>query len=324
MTLWVGIWFDIIFSDAFCHLDQESLIRDLNSWLKIADELDSPQLIPQENFVENVVNFKTSIHIITEKISKHQSELIAKAEVDRALLTQYGISCSDFFNQANSTPNFPINLFNLISTNGSCASNTRQTIDITPYSKEQIALGITSNRVEDEASHFRGFIADSIQGKVLQALVENKTTDIRVYDDAERYLKDLISLSENIQNPILFIDDNELDSALSEIRYNPTVASKYGISFADGYSHYYLCHIGKIEVYSVYLSNEEFSILTTKNLFESVEFTKISDAQFVDVNYVASEDNENIGKLSFDYWIDITLKEDQPCIKTELKIKKED
>jgi hypothetical protein len=317
-------WFDIVFSDAFRHMDQESLIRDLKSWLRIVGEIESPQLISTAELANNMDKFKASIQKIIDRINQHQNEVVAEAEVDEALLTQYGSTCSEFFNHVHSSPKFPINLFNLISTNGSRTPNTLNIINISPYSKELIALGISSNRVEDEADHFKGFIVDNIQEKVLRKIFNYQVTNSKVYNNSEQHIKGLIAFSENIQDPILFIDDIELDSVLSEARYNQNVANKYGISFADGYGHYYLCHIGEIEVYSVHFSNEQLSILTTKELFEAVEFTKVADEQFVDVNYLASEENENIGVLSFNYWMDITLKEDLPCIKTELKIKEEE
>lgn len=317
-------WFDIIFSDAFRHMDQKSLIRDLKDWLKIADEIDNPQLMSADELDNNIDNFKISIQKIIDRISKHQNDVVAEAEVDEALLIQYGSTCSEFFNHVHISPKFPINLFNLISTNGSRTSNTLNTINISPYSKELIALGVISNRMEDEADHFKGFIVDNIQEKVLREIFNYQVTNSKVYNNSERHIKDIIALSENIQNPILFIDDIELDSALNEARYNQNVANKYGITFADGHSHYYLCHIGEIEVYSVHISNEQLSILTTKELFEAIEFTKVADEQFVDVNYLASEENENIGVLSLNYWMDVSLKEDQPCIKTELKIKEEE
>ncbi|HDZ9341802.1 TPA: hypothetical protein RUZ56_003137, partial [Vibrio cholerae] len=61
-----------------------------------------------------------------------------------------------------------------------------------------------------------------------------------------------------------------------------------------------------------------FSLLTTRDLFESIVFGKVMDNQFVKVNYVPSQ-NENVGELSINYWMKVDLVDELPCIKTEIK-----
>jgi len=65
-------------------------------------------------------------------------------------------------------------------------------------------------------------------------------------------------------------------------------------------------------------------LLTTKDLFKSVEFGKVVDRQFVKVKYEPSEEDENIGVLSLSYWMNIALIEGLPCIKTEIMDKDEE
>lgn len=317
-------WFDIIFSDAFRHMDQESLIRDLKGWLNIAGEIENPQLIPAAELTTNVDNFKTSIQKIIDRINQHQNEVVAKAEVDEELLTQYGVLCSERLNDINSTPDFPIKLFETVSINGEVTDQNLCKVNIQKYLKESVAINVDSNRAINEEDWLKDAINSNIETNILRALLHYKTSETREYTSADNNINDLIELSKTIQGPLLFVGDNALSRSLFDARYHQELADKYGITFIDGYGQNYLCHIGDILVYSIHFSDVDFSLLTTQELFESIEFTKIAENQFVKVKFKASEEDENIGVLSLNYWMDITLKEDQPCIKTEIKIKEEE
>ncbi|TOI71405.1 hypothetical protein, partial [Vibrio parahaemolyticus] len=100
--------------------------------------------------------------------------------------------------------------------------------------------------------------------------------------------------------------------------YKPEIADKFDISFIDGFGRNYICNLGDIIVYSLHFSDVNFSLLTTKDLFESVEFGKVMENQLVKVNYVPSQ-NENVGELSINYWLKVGLVKELPCIKTEIK-----
>lgn len=313
-------WFDIIFSNAFRHIDQEALVRDLTDWLRIAVEIENPQLISAVEFDNNVDNFKKSIQKIIDHINQHQNEAVAEAEVDKVLLTQFGVVCSEQLNDIKNTPYFPINLFETVSINGEASDQNSFIINIEQYKKEDVAVNIDSNRAVNEEDWLKDATNNNIKDNILKALLHYQSTDSRVYTRSENNINDIVELSKAIQNPVLFVGDNELSRVLIDARYNQDVADRHGISFIDGYGNNYLCHIGDVIVYSIDFSDVNFSLLTTKNLFEAIVFTKIAENQYVDVKYTASEENKNIGVLSLNYWMDIKLKEDQPCIKTELKI----
>ncbi|EGR0637771.1 hypothetical protein E5T98_23435, partial [Vibrio vulnificus] len=80
----------------------------------------------------------------------------------------------------------------------------------------------------------------------------------------------------------------------------------------------YICNLGGVIVYNLYFSDINFSLLTTRELFEHIEFGKIMDDQFVKVSYKPSQ-SANVGELSINYWMQVTLAKDLPCIKTEIK-----
>lgn len=317
-------WFDIVFSDAFRHMDQESLIRDLTEWLKIAGEIESTQLISPAELANNIDNFKTSIQKVIDRINQHQNKVVAEAEVDQGLLTQYGVICSERLNDINNTPDFPINLFETVSINGEVTDQNLCKVNIQQYLKERVAVNVDSNRAINEEDWLKDAINNNIETNILRALLHYKTSETREYTSADNNINDLIELSKTIQDPLLFVGDNELSSTLFETKYRQELADKYGISFIDGYGNNYLCHIGEIVVYNIHFSDVDYSLLTTQELFDAIEFTKVAENQFVKVKFEASEESENIGILSLNYWMDVSLKEDQPCIKTELKIKEEE
>lgn len=317
-------WFDIVFSDAFRHMDQESFIRDLTEWLKIADEIENTQLISPAELANNIDNFKTSIQKVIDRINQHQNEVVAKAEVDQELLTQFGIICSERLNDINNTPDFPINLFETVSKNGEVTDQNLCKVNIQQYLKERVAVNVDSNRAINEEDWLKDAINNNVETNILRALLHYKTSEAREYTSADNNINDLIELSKTIQDPLLFVGDNELSRTLFEAKYRQELADRYGISFIDGYGNNYLCHIGDIVVYNIHFSDVDYSLLTTQELFEAIEFTKVAENQFVRVKFEASEENENIGVLSLSYWMDVSLKEDQPCIKTELKIKEEE
>ena len=317
-------WFDIVFSDAFRHMDQESLIRDLTEWLKIADAIESTQLIPPTELANNIDNFKTSIQKVIDRINQHQNEVVAEAEVDQELLTQYGVICSERLNDINNTPDFPINLFETVSISGEVTDQNLCKVNIQQYLKERVAVNVDSNRAINEEDWLKDAINSNVETNILRTLLHYKTSETREYTSADNNINDLIELSKTIQDPLLFVGDNELSSTLFEAKYRQELADKYGISFIDGYGNNYLCHIGDIVVYNIHFSDVDYSLLTTQELFEAIEFTKVAKDQFVKVKFEASEESENIGILSLNYWMDVSLKEEQPCIKTELKIKEED
>lgn len=316
-------WFDIFFSDAFRHMDQESLVRDLADWLEIADKIENPQLISAEKLANNIGNFKTSIQKIIDRVNQYQNEVVAEAEVDEELLIQYGVVCSERLNEINDKPDFPINLFETVNINGGMTEQNLCKVTIEQYFKKDIAVNIDINRAVNEEDFLKEVTNNNVETKILTALLRYPITESRDYACAENNINGLKELSKIIQNPILFVSGNELSYGLLDAKYNQKLADKYGITFIDGYGNNYLCHLGNILVYNIDFSDVDFSILTTQELFKAIEFTQIAENQFVKVEFEANEENRNIGVLSLNYWMNITLKEDLPCFKTEVATKDE-
>lgn len=311
-------WFDIIFSDAFRHQDRQSLVHDLQEWIRLVDEIKEPFLIPREQFNSNLDNFKTSVQKIIDQISQQQNDLVAQAEIDEDVLTKFGLTCSESFMGKNQSLAFPINLFKSVSFNGNPEEENLYRLNIQGYLKENIAKNIDTNRAINEEDWLKESTRDNVELNVLRKLLQYNISDFKVYNNAENNILDISNLAKDIINPVLFSGSSELNRLLREARYKSEIADKFNIYFVDGFEKDYICNLGDIIVYSLYFSDVNFSLLTTTDLFESIEFGKIMENQFVKVNYVPSQ-NENVGELSISYWMKVGLMNDLPCIKTEIK-----
>lgn len=311
-------WFDIIFSAIFRHQDQEYLVRDLKEWLRLSDEINDPILTSKDDFENNRNNFKTSIQQVIDKINQRQNDIIADAEIDDALLTRFGLTCSKVITGKNQNLEFPLDLFKSVRFNGSIEKNNLCKVNIENYRKEQISKNISTNRAINEDEWLKDVTKDNIKVNILRKILWYKTTDSRVYANAENNILDASELGKDINDPVIFSGNSELNRLFLEARYKRDLADKLNISFIDGYGDSYICHLGNIIVYRINFSDANFSLLTTKDLFESIEFGKVLERQFVKVEYDPSDDNKNIGVLSINYWMDVILVEGLPCIKTEI------
>ncbi|MEL4247018.1 hypothetical protein [Shewanella xiamenensis] len=311
-------WFDIIFSDAFRHQDRKSLVRDLQEWIKLSDEIKELFLISREEFDSNLDNFKVSVKKIIERIEKQQNDIVKDAEIDEEILTKFGLICSEAFTGEGHNFEFPMNLFKSVSFNGTPVEDNLCKLNIQGYLKERIAKSIDTNRAINEEDWLRELTGENLKLNILRKLLRYKTSDSKLYFNVEDNINDISELSRKVLNPVLFSGSSELKQLLRQAKYKQDLADKFDISFVDGYGRNYICHIGNVIVYSIHFSDVNFSLLTTKDLFDSIEIGKLMKRQFVKVNYEPSE-IENIGELSINYWMQVALAEEQPCIKTEIK-----
>ena len=315
-------WFDIIFSDIFCHQDQKNLVYNLQEWLRLSGEIKEPFLISREEFDSNLDNFKASVQQVINKTNQRQYDIVAEAEIDEELLTKFGLTCSEVFTGEDHSLEFPINLFKSVSFNGDPVKDNLFKLNIKEYLKEKVAKNIDTIRAINEGDWLKDLTKNDIQVNILRKLLRYTTSDSKVYTNEENNIIDISALSKNIINPILFSGSYELNRLLLDARYEQDLADKFDISFIDGYGRNYICHVNNIIVYRIHFSDVNFSLLTTKDLFKSIEIGKVAKRQFVKVNYEPSE-NKNIGELSINYWMQVSLAEGLPCIKTEIKIVEE-
>lgn len=311
-------WMDTIFSDAFRHQDQQSLVRDLQEWLRLVDEIKEPFYVSKEDFDNNLDNFKTSIQKVIDDINQRQNDLITSAEIDEERLKKLALVCSEVFMGESQSSEFPINLFHSISFNGSPVEENLHQLNINGYQKENIAKNIEVNRAINESDWLKECTKSNIKSDILKKILRYKNSDSKIYNNAENNIFDICKLSNDIEKPVLFSGNSELNRLFREAQYKPEIANKFGISFIDGFGKNYLCNLGDTIVFSIHFSDVDFCLLTTQELFESVEFGKVKENQFTKIDYVPSE-GENIGQLSISYWLKVSLVDELPFIKTEIK-----
>lgn len=311
-------WYEIIFSDLFRHQDQDSLVTDLENWLKLSEEIQEPFLSTSEEFGNNLVNFKGSIQEIIEKIKQRQFQIVAESEVDEALLKRFGVICSKPITDDEKGPTFPISLFREINYDGTRKNEDLHQIKVQQYLKKDIAQNIDSSRAVNEDDWLQQTTRSFIKSNILSKLLSYKPTDEKRYKSVDNKILDIYQLCKEINEPVLITGSTELLHLLDESSYNHDLANKFDIHFIDGYGENYVCHLRDIIVFRVNFSNVNFSLLTTLQIFESITFGLIEDQQFVEVSYIPSNENENIGELCITYWMNVTFKEEIPCIKMEV------
>ena len=310
-------FFEVVFSKIFRHQDQDSLVRDLNEWIRISDTIDTTFLISKEEFNNNLDNFKVSIKNVISQINQRKNKIVAEAEIDEELLIKLGLVCSEVIIHKDYNIEFPMNLFESVKFNGSCLNDNLFKLNINGYLKENIAKNIDANRAMNEEDWLKTLTNNDIKTNILRKILQCKISNSISYDSADDNIRYILEQSKNINNPILLSGCSELNNLIFEARHNKEIAEKFSISFVDGYGMDYICHIGSIIVYSIHFSDVNCSFLTSNNLFKFIEFGKVDESQFVEIHYESSE-VENVGILSINYWMDIVFSENLEIIQTEI------
>lgn len=310
-------FFEVVFSNVFRHQDQDSLVRDLNEWIRISDTIDTTFLLSKEEFNKNLENFMISVQNAISQINERKNKIVAEAEIDEELLKKLGLVCSEVIIHDDYNIEFPMNLFESVQFNGRRSNDNLFKLNINGYLKENIAKNIDSNRAMNEEDWLKTLTSNNIKTNMLRKILQCKTSTSIFYDNADDNIGYILEQSKTINNPILLSGCSELNNLIFEARHNKEVANKFSISFVDGYGMDYICHIGSVIVYSIHFSDLNFSILTSNKLFKFIEFGKVDESQFVEIHYDSSE-VENVGVLSINYWMDIVFSEKVEIIKTEI------
>ncbi|MGN5224786.1 hypothetical protein [Aeromonas veronii] len=211
-----------------------------------------------------------------------------------------------------------MNLFESVKFNGSRLNNNLFKLNINGYLKENIAKNIDANRAINEEDWLKTLTGNDIKTNILRKILQCKISNSISYDSADDNIRYILKQSKSINNPILLSGCAELNNLIFEARHNKEISDEFSISFIDGYGMDYLCHMGNIIVYSIHFSDLNCSFLTSHNSFKCIEFGKVDESQFVEIDYESS-DAENVGVLSINYWMDIVFSDDLEIIQTEIK-----
>ncbi|MEJ1359240.1 MAG: hypothetical protein RPU51_13875 [Candidatus Sedimenticola sp. (ex Thyasira tokunagai)] len=277
-------WEDAIMSDAFRHMDQESIISDLRDWTKIANEDHAYILIDPEQQEAFKANFIESVEGLIQKIGEAQNQAVVEAGIDQDRLSGFGVSSSALFLNKNQ-PAFPLVLFEHIDRDAELDDAYLLSVDIAGYAKERVAVGIDTNRAVNEDDWMAECISDHLKPDVLRALLRYPKSASHGYSDIDNILSDIRSMSKSMACPVLFVGNEVLSNALFRSSYDRGMAETHGISHQDGFDNEYICHIGRCEVYTLRFSDVDYCILTRKELFDTVSFKKLADGRYVEANF---------------------------------------
>jgi len=312
-------WNEAILSDAYRHRDRELMVSDLRDWIKIAKEDRSYILFTDEDKDSLISNFCESVESVINKIVEAQVDVIAESEIDRNRLRDLGIQSSVIFRKTDA-PVFPLNLFDSIKHVEEMDDQYSCKINISGYEKALVAVGVETNRAINEYEYLADSVSSNVKRNVLLKLIDYTISEAQIYQSIDNMLSDISEKVESLACPVLFVGNQSLKSLLQRSRYDRDIADSYSISRSDGFGGSYICHIGRCEVYDMYFRDIDYCLLTTKELFDGINFQQIDDNQFVEADFIPDSGNANIGQLKLTYSMDVQLLKDIPCIKLALDI----
>lgn len=255
-----------------------------------------------------------------EKISEVQTQAIVDSSIDQARLIEFSVASSKIFTADNNL-NFPFVLFSEINRDGELKDESKYVLNIVDYAKERIAQDIDINRPINEEQVFAESLSNNVKLNVLRELIRYKPSASYQYSDIDNALSDILELSESLMHPVLFVANQELISVLNRSPFERELSKRYQISRQDGFSKEYICHIGQCTVYRLRFTDIDYSLLTSRKLFDKVKLKNLGGGRYVDVDFELNEGSTTIGNLKLKYWMEVDLAENTECIKLDLTSK---
>ncbi len=311
-------WEEAILSDAFNNTERHSIVADLREWIKIAQESHDYILVEPTQLDLFKENFISSVECVIEKILHAQNDMVAKAALDMDVLADLGANSSlAFIGAARSK--YPIVLFSSLNDSAALRDDSRRQINVLDYAKEGLVQGIFPRHSNSEGEWLSNYVSNNFKLNILKELLKYTPSDCYRYKDESNLLKNVISLSEALACPILFVGNQALSGLLHRSSYERELAEKYNIHRQDGFGKDYICHVGSCKVYALRFTNIDYCLLTSEELFDVLHLSQIGNGQFVKVDFELNEGSETIGKLMLQYWMKVDFLENYKCFKLELK-----
>lgn len=311
-------WLDALHSDYFSFKDRENLARNLKEWVDIINKDKKYTLISDEDLANYKNNCKLSIEDIIKSLKDKNYDEISKANLDENRLKEFGVVSSESILQPASM--FPLNLFPLdnINLNANIEDDDHFQVIINQYDKENISEGIKTVRALNEHEWLSGIIKSDIKNRILSRLLNSTLTEENVYSDVNTLIENLLDKLNYIKAPILFTRDQDLITYFLRSEYEIDRAERYGISRKDGFSGSYICHIGACPIYRLNFSDVEYSLLTSKDIFDNIGFKLLDENQYVKASYSLDRNSTVTGELKLQYWMKVNLAEGKDVIKLEI------
>lgn len=312
-------WKESVLSSVFRNQDRQSIISDLKEWIRLSNEDREFILIENDDLPQLKENFQESLNKIIEQLKSKAEEEIDGAEIDKERLKSFGVACSEYL--INKEYSFPLNLIGNVELNPENPVKGEFQVGVAKYKKERVAKGIECQRASNEYEWMSDYVKEDIKTNIIREMLRYPETGQHNYSDEASILDGVLELSGGLACPVLVTGDSDLRRILHRASYEQEYIDGYDIARKDGYGNRYICHIGRCEVYSLRFSDVDFSLLTSKEIFERVSFEPVDEAQYIDVDFELDDGSRAEGTLELSYKMDVDLAPDVECIRLNLAVK---
>ncbi len=297
-------WIQLLLKSPIEIKHRDNIIEDLNSW---RDLIEKDKIDFGDEQKKRINNFKISIKKVIDDISGLNDKSIRNATIDSDRLKSFGKSASVTAFSKDSS-GIPLSWFKEIIYNDTGLDQYKFTIKI-DYPKKDISSGLVVNRTSIEESWFDDVTHQNLRINIFRALIKIKpTTSVQVDNDHSliltRIVNDISQFDKNGGRPILFVSDQSLRSFLINQIYNTDTISFFKISRHNGYGRHYICHLENVPVYRLPFNDINYSILTSEEIFKTINFLKYQEDCYVQAEYDISEENDLAGTLKLSYWME--------------------
>lgn len=317
-------WYSSIFSSFYRHQDIDSIISDLNSWKQIVNAHfnDSYNFTLIENADYNFLkdNFMHSIELVMSQLKYQNDQRIIDANIDEDRLIEMEILSSHIFT-AQDNKFFPLSLFKDIQQVSSIPDQQASgSLSINNYQKQYIAEGIEVSHVSNEEEWIKDAVQNNVKNTILTKVMNLSETFDRSFNSVDDLLNVVLSVSQSISNPILFVGDSELKKYLRKLQWGNKDTLANFITFKNNPANEYICNIGSCETFSIPFTDMSYCILTSKDIFDKLIAYKNKNGNIVQTIFELSEPDLLEGKLIFKYWLDLCFKQDVQIFKLILNL----
>lgn len=298
---------DLIFSDILSQQNIDELIRLLNNFTNIEEDVQEKvkKLLEIEDINNLMDNYQNSINSIVEEIERKNNERILNTPINESQVNKIKTYCSNSVFKPDNFDN-ALNLFNNVNYSSTLSNDFKQVIRISSVDKRQFIN-------EDlYTEHYETFYADILQDYVSKNLFRKIVSDINYinqeFTNRAILVLEVLKDALNKDNMLIFIGSNDVLEYLNSFFYSSSNRDlPFDIRKEDGFGNYYICHINNIPVYSLrnYCSN--CCLLLDKNVFEVINIKRFSKDIYVDAEYYENQNDLTDGTLEISYGIQMNL-----------------
>jgi len=287
---------------------RETLIRDLEEWLAPSEAVIEKVkcFIVADDIDKLLLNYKASLNAVIDNIRNQNNQHLIGEPIDNLVLGEIG-KCASKSGFTDIVGLIPQRLFDDIEYVDVLDDSKKITQILTDFDRQYVTEGADLNGYDGIVDEI---ISSSISINIFRRLITGLPFSKEVSGPPQILLNNILVDIELLKNknyqPVMFVGSHEvqqfLDAALWGLD-DELDSSLFDIRRDDGYPESYMCHINNIEVYSLPFNDAEFSLLIAKDCFNYLEFRRIGDGVYVDVEFVEEENDASKGELKLSYWM---------------------